>query len=229
MKKTDYQTLKQAQNYHSFRFSKGLSIIDQNETEIINLLAKTLPLSKPIIIDLAAGTGRITKKLLSLNPKKIYAIDSSKSMLSKLSQNLKSSIIQIVNHPAQNTKLPAKTANLIITFHFLKHLPKQIDLFKEVHRLLKPKGYFIFDVLNQNSLAILNLSDCYAVSEIDIINLLKKNNFRIIKIIHLHFLGETIYKLFGQKIGHFFNRFDKILSNLNLKFSTKIIICAQKI
>lgn len=232
MKKEDYKTIKQAKHYHFKRFSKGLKVVDLDEMNLINSWLSRKSLGKNLVcLDLGTGTGRVVKFLLTLNPKKIYALDSSSSMLNYFQQvfekQIKTGQIKILKSLSHQIPLEDSSVDLITSIHLFKHLKNIEPTLKEARRILKKNGLIIFDVLNASSLVKYRLGSCFALSELPLRSTLVKNGFRIKKIAYLHIFGETIYNLgmFPSKIIHLI---DQGLANQGLKLATKIFILAQR-
>lgn len=231
MKKTDYKTLKQARQYYYLRFARGLKIVDQDEVNLLHSWLSQRVKTRLTCLDLGTGTGRIVQLLLSLNPKKIYALDSSISMLNYFQQifdkQIKTNQIKTIKSFSNQIPLEDGSVDLVTSIHLFKHLKNIEPTLKEARRILKKNGLIIFDVLNASSLVKYHLGSCFALSELPLRSTLAKNGFRIKRIAYLHIFGETIYNLgmFPSKIIHLI---DKGLANQGLKLATKIFILAQK-
>lgn len=232
MKKGDYKTLAQAQKYHQGRFKNGLEIVSRDEMRIFNNWLAQIPIKNKVILDIGTGTGRIINNLLNYNVKKIYALDQSEAMLNYLREIYKEEIrngkIQPVIAPVHKIPLNSKSTDFATAFHLFKHLPDIKPALKEINKVLRPGGYFIFDILNINSLIKFNLGTCYALSETQVRYILAQRGFAVKGIVYLHPLGETIYSIFGGILSIVPYVFDKIINVLGLKVGTKIFVLAQK-
>ncbi len=231
MKKGDYSTLQKAFLYNNKRFSGGKKQIARDEALILNhLLSKNTPGSK-IYLDFGTGTGRAIREILKHNPKKIYALDESVQMLATLRNNfpveITSNKIQTIKTKIENIEMKGASVDTVTALHVLKHIKDTKKVFIRVHHVLKPKGYFIFEVLNSHSIVRFNLDTCYASNIKDIDKQLKQAGFNIIKTKQIHIFGETIYHLLWPFSG-WLGKLDAMLTRL-LPFGTKIFILAQKI
>lgn len=231
MKAGDYQTPKQANQYLNKRFDGGLSKVAVDEALILREFLKKAGLDEPTSLDLGTGTGRVVKELLKFNPKQIYALDASVSMLkvfkNVFSKEVSAGLIKTILSTSDKIMLKEKSIDIVTIFHLFKHLPKAEPTLIEVNRVLKSACFLIFDCLNKNSVIKFNLSTCYAYSEEEIKKILEKNGFKILELKHLHSLGETIYKLpFASPLA---GLADFLTSGLNLKLGTKMLVLAQKI
>lgn len=233
MKKGDYKTLAQAQKYYQERFTNGLEIVNYDEMNILNKWLKNFPAEGKIVLDLGSGTGRVLENLLNYKTKKIYALDKSDAMLNFLgriyTKETKDSKVEAINSTSDKIPLNNNSIDLVTAFHLFKHLSVIKPTLSQVNKVLKPGGYFIFDILNANSLIKFNPGDCYILSEDQIKSLLEKQGFNVKDMINIHPLGETVYSFFGKSLSIFLKIFETILKILGFKFGTKIFILAQKI
>jgi len=226
MKKGDYQTHKQAENYHRFRFEGGLSLVDKYEGEVISAWIKGLKLPKdPIFLDVGAGTGRIIRELIKFNPKKIYAVDVASAMLDQLSKNYKkeveSGLILPIVSSSEGIHIGKNIVDLATSLHLFKHLSNPRPTIVSISENLKPKGYFIFDLLNRNSIVRFNLQTCYAYLFPNIEIMLKEEGFKVKEVAYLNNFGETIYRVIGKSIGSMLYLLDKLISKSNIKSGVK--------
>lgn len=98
------------------------------------------------ILDMGCGSGIYSKRLLEMGANKVTAVDLSENMISIVKKKLDNKNLKAYTQDLANG-LPEEQNNsfdLIIsplTIHYIKNLQK---LFKEVSRVLKPNGQFIF-------------------------------------------------------------------------------------
>lgn len=232
MKKGDYKSIAQAKKYHQRRFKNGLEIVNLDEMRILNSWLAKIPIKNKVILDIGTGTGRVVNSLLNYNVKKIYALDKSQAMLELLSkiynEEIKKGRVESINASSRRIPLNTNSVDIITSFHLFKHLPDIKPTLKEINKVLKPGGYFIFDILNINSLIKFNLSTCYATDEAQIKHTLTQCGFSVKTVVYMHPLGETVYGIFGKIFGIVPRSFDKVINILGLKLGTKIFILAQK-
>lgn len=234
MKKRDYSTLKQASEYYKKRFAKGKELVSRDETSLLGkwIKEKTKRNQPLIFLDIGTGTGRAVNELLKHHPKTIYASDNSPAMLDyfkKLfSKELDKGLIKLIKAPSDKINLPDGSIDIATSFHLFKHLPNIQPTLNEINRILKPEGYFIFDVLNKNSLVKFNLGTCYALTEKEITQKIKGSGFRIKNLEFLHPLGETVYGCFGGKLAFIVKYIDRIISTILPKLGTKMFVLVKK-
>jgi len=91
---------------------------------------------KPVVVDLAAGTGKFTRLLPA--HLKIIAVEPAEGMRNKLIEVLPN--ITAIDGTAEKIPLESSSADLVTVaqaFHWFSH----IEAVKEMHRVLKPGGY----------------------------------------------------------------------------------------
>lgn len=228
MRKGDYKSIQQAQEYESKRFSGGLALVAKDEAKVINNFLTKIHSPNPVFLDLGSGTGRVVGELVKYKPKTIYALDPSTTMLTvlrrKFTKEIERNTLKLLIAKSNNIPLKNQSINVVTSLHLLKHLEDITPTINEAYRVINNNGFFIFDVLNRNSIINLNLGTCYALSEQEIRTVLKKCRFRIIDIAFLHFLGETVYDLGGEGA----HKLDALVSKLGIKLGTKMFVLAQK-
>ncbi len=126
-----------ASHYDEQRFG-GASGAWVNQREI-DLVLSLLP-SSPRVLDLACGTGRLTRALAQNS--RAFGLDAARAMLDEARHIDPTDFIQgdAFKLPFADSAFDAVTA-LRLVFHF-----KQLDLlFAEVSRVVRPGGSFVFD------------------------------------------------------------------------------------
>ena len=97
------------------------------------------------ILDYGCGIGSSLKKVIEFNPKKITGIDISDISIEKAKKTIKTdnSNVELFVDNCENTKFNDDTFDIIYGTGILHHLNIEICL-KEIHRILKPGGKFLF-------------------------------------------------------------------------------------
>jgi ubiquinone/menaquinone biosynthesis C-methylase UbiE len=102
-------------------------------------------------LDLACGTGRLTRALAAKGLD-ITSADYSEEMLETATQ--KSRLEKIPFHPVRMDALhltfDGETFNGVFTIRFIRHYTpeKRALIYQQIRRVLKPGGILVFDVLN---------------------------------------------------------------------------------
>lgn len=118
---------------------------------ILNLLKKEIN-KKGVGLDLGCGTGILTLKTASF-VKKIIGLDISPKMIKIAKSKLEPSKLNVRFKQFDITqKIPFKNNcfDFIISSLVVCHIENVKNLYKEVYRVLKPNGIFIFDDLTSN-------------------------------------------------------------------------------
>jgi ubiquinone/menaquinone biosynthesis C-methylase UbiE len=128
-------------------------MINNTQMEIFKLFVGDL--ADLNILEIAAGTGRFTEKLLEKN-NSVTALDISSAMLNKLKERLLISPnhgnLHVLVGDARQIQLESATMDLVVCLNALSHIPEHDKVIKEVYRILKPGGIFVFNFPNYNSL-----------------------------------------------------------------------------
>lgn len=117
------------------------------DNEIIQLkdLIEKIP-RKVRILDAGCGFGKPAAKFLSQKGYQVTGIDISKELIKQARKNTPKAEFKIMS--MYDLKFPAKTFHAIISFFAILHLEKSkvLEVFRDFHKMLKDKGYFIFSV-----------------------------------------------------------------------------------
>lgn len=98
------------------------------------------------ILDIGAGTGRLTNILVQKGAK-VTALDISKEILEVLHR--KNPLVKTVVGEAENLPFKDKSFDVIISAFLIVHLKDLTIFFNEVYRVLKDNGYFLLTNINQ--------------------------------------------------------------------------------
>ena len=100
------------------------------------------------ILDVGAGTGRLTLRLAHAGAK-LTALDVSEEMLKKIKiKNLKLKINTVVGD-AENIDFAEESFDVVIATFLIVHLKDLPRFFDEVYKVLKPGGLFLLTNINQ--------------------------------------------------------------------------------
>lgn len=99
------------------------------------------------VLDLCAGTLDMTLEYLKQNPaSEVWAVDFSEKMLhhgeKKIPENLRSQI-HCVQADATHLPFDSETFSAVFCAYGIRNLPEPSAGLKEIHRVLKPNGFFL--------------------------------------------------------------------------------------
>ena len=103
------------------------------------------------IIEIGCGAGRMTE-FLSKKVRSMYATDISMGMLKRFKERLGN----ISNVALLCTKglsvIPSSQVDIILSYLVFQHVPEYMveDFFREGYRVLRPGGYYVFQLTNAN-------------------------------------------------------------------------------
>lgn len=135
-------------SYYSTSFGKQ---IDKIEKEIITSLIEKVP-RKPLL-ELGCGTGHWTKYFVDQGFE-VTGIDNSEAMLTKAREKkLNANFLT-----ADSEKLPFENSSfdVIASITMIEFVENQDEVFNEIYRVLKPKGWLIMGCLNKKSILAKN-------------------------------------------------------------------------
>lgn len=96
------------------------------------------------VLDLGCGSGPFTKKLFSLGAKKVKGIDLSDELIKiAIKENPKA---EFITGDAKKTPYKNKEFNLVVSSLMVHYFKDLKPLFKEVSRILKKNGLFVFSI-----------------------------------------------------------------------------------
>jgi uncharacterized protein (TIRG00374 family) len=116
------------------------------------IVKKNLPkkVDKPVIIDLGAGSGLLSKEMGKQIPNaKIIAIDPSEKMLGYANKNVKKEGFQTMIGTSENITLEDDFADIVVCRFNLTYWKNPRDSLIEIKRVLKPGGKIILEALNK--------------------------------------------------------------------------------
>lgn len=136
-----------ADTYDESRFGNSYGrFIDAEERRILDRLFPPEPPERRL--ELACGTGRLTNYAT-------HGLDASAEMLARARERHEK--LSFVQAMADDTGFADGSFDAVYGFHLLMHLePTVIEaIFREMHRILRPGGRFIFDIPSEKRRALL--------------------------------------------------------------------------
>ena len=194
------------------------------------------------ILDYGCGIGSSLKKVIEFNPKKITGIDISDISIQKAKKTIKAidTNVNLLVDNCEKTKFGDNTFDIVYGTGILHHLNIEICL-KEIHRILKPGGKFLFiEPLGTNPLINLYRKLTPKSRSIDEHPLvgkdfnLIKNKFVNSKVKHYGFLTVIFFPIYlspkSSIVFKMLRDFDQLLFNFNFfkKLAWSVLISAEK-
>ncbi len=136
-----------ASHYTDNRFAEPVwKFMHDKEVSVVNSVIKP----EMTILDVATGPARVASDLKGF--KEGVACDFAEEMLEVARERLSKDKWKIKKEDAFNLSFPSEKFDLVTSFRFVRHfdLTDRERIYKQVKRVLKPGGYFIFEALNKN-------------------------------------------------------------------------------
>ena len=141
----------EASSYDESRFHSKLGQhLDYMHKKIVDVL---MPSPAGLVLEMGAGTGRITTWLAEKGFE-VIGVDVSREMLKKAKKNanVKHSEIGLVLADMRFLPFRRATFDSCVCVNVVDHTPDVNNALKEVSKVIKPKGVFIFNYSNIQSL-----------------------------------------------------------------------------
>lgn len=127
-----------ANSYDESRFNNSYGrFIDAEERRVMDQLIDVT--DNTLRLEVACGTGRLTNYAT-------HGLDASSEMMAHAKKRHANVIFTQAS--ATETGFEDNSFDVVYSFHLLMHLDEAVvkDIFKEIHRILKPGGRFIMDI-----------------------------------------------------------------------------------
>jgi ubiquinone/menaquinone biosynthesis C-methylase UbiE len=122
-------------------------------THTAEILKKNIPkkVTEPVIVDLGAGPGYLSKAIAEINPKsQIIAVDPSEKMLEQAKKVVKFEDYKTMVGDSENIPVEDNFADIVVSRFTLTYWEKPNESLIEIMRILKPGGRFVLEALNKN-------------------------------------------------------------------------------
>ena len=191
-----------ADNYKDY-IAESLGNLEDNlnyyHIKKCEILKKELGFQPKKILDLGCGVGTMLELLIkNFQGTTFYAYDESKKSMEYIKK--KFSKINCLDNLETNEKFDLIFISAVV--HHVKSGDRD-DLFRNIYNLLSPNGVmFIFEHNPYNPITLKMVTNCVfdvdaeLIKKNDLINLCKKNNFKIIKSGYIHFFPSKLGFLF---------------------------------
>ncbi len=132
-------TEEEAEEYDAMDFSEPNTRFAEDALRLV------ASVERPRVLDLGTGTARIPLLMLERHPQlTVVAVDLSESMLRVAARHVASlgvgSRIELSKMDGKGVDLAPASFDLVMSNSVAHHIPDPADLFREVRRLVKPRG-----------------------------------------------------------------------------------------
>jgi len=143
--------------YDAWRFgSAGGRYVDELERGKVLELLRAVPRDAPVL-DMPCGTGRLLPHLIGAGFSRVTGADASPGMLAAARASAPS--VELVQQDALDSTFADASFEAIVALRFAFHLEDPAPLFREVRRLLRPGGVFVFDSIRWTPRGLFPLLD----------------------------------------------------------------------
>jgi len=114
-------------------------------------LVKDSNIKDKVVLDIGCGNGWCEWNYLKRGVRKMYAIDISKRNV-RIAKTMNSKLIVFKIGDAIDLPFKNDMFDTVVSWEVLEHIPANSEkkMFDEVHRVLKPRGYFFLSTPNRN-------------------------------------------------------------------------------
>jgi ubiquinone/menaquinone biosynthesis C-methylase UbiE len=188
--KKHYQDEKIADSYYQKRFQNFSGQINHIlEKKFLHDSLRKLTINSAL--DVACGTGRMTKELLRLDIPVVTGVDISSEMLDNARKYCNSDRTIFLQADAVNLQFEDNSQDLVISFRFLDHLPES-DKKKAILEMIRcSRKYLVFSMANKNRITQIankirkrfnkNYYEGFLLYESDFVEFLKDNDVKVVR------------------------------------------------
>jgi ubiquinone/menaquinone biosynthesis C-methylase UbiE len=139
-------------NYNEDFWIKSNRHYENNiEQKTLERLIKKIPTKLDKIIDIGCGFGRLFPAYQN-HAENYILLDYAKNLLKEAQENIKTNNVSFIQGDFYKMPVEDSSVDLAISIRTLHHVTDTPAFFAEVHRILKPGGYFIFEIPNKKHL-----------------------------------------------------------------------------
>lgn len=156
-----------------------LTMRNENETNILVSKLHALTNFSYPMLELFPGNGDFTEAAVAAEP--LYIVDYHQETLDKVSSRFNSFYAsrRLMKHIVRDFDLsciPESQIGVVYSFNyfFIKEISFIVEWAKEVHKVLRPGGYFIFNFIPVNESWGVELTEHYQLAAIDYLDLSRK-------------------------------------------------------
>jgi ubiquinone/menaquinone biosynthesis C-methylase UbiE len=136
----------------------------QHAEQAINRAEKLLPFvnvkEKQNFLEVGCGSGAASKHIAKKYLLNVTGVDVDPEQIQLAQENINDiPNIHFLEADATNLPFPDDDFDIVLSFGVMHHIPNWLDALREIKRVLKPKGYFIYaDIIFTGLLARLGRS-----------------------------------------------------------------------
>ncbi len=209
-KKELWQKKQDTEDYEKEMGSYALNIDRQ-------IVSNFLHAKGEVMLDLPCGTGRFTK-FLENTGNKVIGADYSVNMLKTAKKRVKSTLIRC---DAFNLPFKENIFDDVLTMRLIFHYNKPNDIIREIKRVLRKDGVFVFDSLNKYStrysidilLRMLRRkpgSRLWFARPQEVHRILNSLDLEVTAVEYRYVLPTRTYRYFPKVLLNFFDKLEKI-------------------
>ena len=220
------------------KLENGMKIIREFETDFIknNLMAMKVNTNQDLmVLDIGSGPGRIAEIVLRDKQFKYQGIDISPKMVRVLKDKFKKKpnfIDAKVGDISIGLPYKANGFDIITSVRVLKYNKNWPDIIKNISKILKSGGLFIFSVPNKHSLNYFSKGalPIYKTTDKQIVGVLKRAGFKNIRIEPSSKLSDIFYSSTNNKyLLRLYVLIEKVLNLIfKEKFSRLLYVSCNK-
>ena len=178
-------TKEERSNLESFSSPKVLAVYDKFGLTSLEkkIVEKYFSKRNAEVLDIGCGLGRTTIPLYEMGFD-VVGIDISTVMIEKTKANYPNVDIRVGN--ASDLRFPDRSFDYVLfSFNGIDYIypeEKRITALKEINRILKSKGIFVFSTHNPWQIASINIRHYYWLLQFIVLNIIKRRIFSRYKV-----------------------------------------------
>lgn len=192
--KQHWENLAQKNAKYYINSDKGRGITEEDFRESGETACQQLVIGdellkgKESILDFGCGTGRLTE-FMAKDFKKVIGVDISSTMIIQGKQRLQElKNVELLETDGKTIPLPEISIDIVFSYLVFQHIkdrPMVINTFKEIYRVLKPKGIFKVLLRSDKQKDMNRWWSGVEFNEDSIKKIYEKMGFRLLKVEHI--------------------------------------------
>lgn len=126
------------------KYSKSRESFIETDAEIFRALEELGGVSGDTVVDVGCGDGRHVAEIHKLGAAHVIGVDNSEAMVALTHERLKDlKDVALITADARRLPLPDESVDKVFSNFVLHYFEDSKEIFNEISRVLKSKGYFI--------------------------------------------------------------------------------------